>query len=355
MPRISKKKFVTVLQKIGLFFLKPFVVIRQRILSFKGRRPHHSFMLTRRRDYTRSLKLPGYIAFTRSVNKTIWQHKKVFIWLAVIYGALSTILVGIGSQDAYSTLTATLQETGSQVFQGNLGELGKAGLLFVSIASSGLTVTPTEGQQIYAVLIGLLIWLTTVWLLRNIMAGHRVKMRDGLYSAGAPIISTFLVSLLMVIQLIPLGIAVIAYSAATSTGLLDGGVAAMLFWIAAILLGIMSLYWITSTFFAMIIVTLPGVYPMKALRTAGDMVVGRRLRILLRILWMFLCVVVTWAVILIPFILLDSGLKRIWTQIEGVPIIPVVLLVLGTFSFIWTASYVYLLYRKVVDDDAKPA
>ena len=354
MPRISKKK-ILVQTKKGFFILKPFVVIGQRIQSFKSRRPHHSFLLTRRRDYARSLKLPGYIVFTQSVNKTIWQHKKVFIWLAVIYGALSTILIGIGSQDTYSALTSTLQETGSQVFQGNLGELGKAGLLFVSIASSGLTATPTEGQQIYTVLIGLLIWLTTIWLLRNLMAGHKVKMRDGLYSAGAPIISTFLVSLLMVIQLIPLGIAVIAYSAASTTGLLDGGVAAMLFWIAAILLGIMSLYLITSTFFAMIIVTLPGMYPMKAIRTAGDMVIGRRLRILLRISWMFLCVIVTWAVILIPFILLDSGLKHVWTQIEGVPIIPMVLLALGTFSFIWTASYVYLLYRRVVDDDAKPA
>ena len=354
MPRISKKKIVVQTKK-GLFILKPFVVIGQRIQSFKSRRPHHSFLLTRRRDYARSLKLPGYIAFTQSVNKTIWQHKKVFIWLAVIYGALSTILIGIGSQDTYSNLTSTLQETGSQVFQGNLGELGKAGLLFVSIASSGLTATPTEGQQIYTVLIGLLIWLTTIWLLRNLMAGHKVKMRDGLYSAGAPIISTFLVSLLMVIQLIPLGIAVIAYSAASNTGLLDSGVAAMLFWITTILLGVMSLYLITSTFFAMIIVTLPGMYPMKAIRTAGDMVIGRRLRILLRILWMFLCVIITWAVILIPFILLDSGLKHVWTQIEGVPIIPVVLLALGTSSFIWTASYIYLLYRRVVDDDAKPA
>ena len=128
MPRISKKKIV-VKQKKDLLILKPFIVIRQRIQSFKSRRPHRSFMLTRRRDYSRSLKLPRYIAFTQSVNKTIWQHKKVFIWLAVVYGALSTILIGIGSQETYSTLTSTLQETGSQVFQGNLGELGKAGLL----------------------------------------------------------------------------------------------------------------------------------------------------------------------------------------------------------------------------------
>jgi len=83
--------------------------------------------------------------------------------------------------------------------------------------------------------------------------------------------------------------------------------------------------------------------------------VGRRLRVLLRILWMLLCIAVAWLVVLIPFILLDSGLKQLWTQIQWVPIIPVVLLLLGVGSVVWGASYVYLLYRRVVDDDAKPA
>lgn len=320
-----------------------------------SRRPHRSFRLTKRRDYNRSLKLPGYFAFTRTVNKTLLKHRRIFLLLAVVYALLSAVLIGIGSQETYLTLTSTLKDTGAEVFQGNFAQLGQAGLLFVSIAGGGLTATPTEAQQIYTVILGLMIWLVTVWLLRNLLAGHKVCLRDGLYSAGSPIIATFLVGLLLVVQLLPLGLAVIGYSAASSSGLLAGGVEAMLFWFAAALLTIMSLYWITSTFFAMIIVTLPGMYPVKALRTAGDMVVGRRLRILLRILWMMLCIGVAWLIVLIPFILLDSGLKQLWTQIEWIPIVPVVLLVLGVTSIIWSASYVYLLYRRVVDDDAKPA
>jgi hypothetical protein len=195
-------------------------------------------------------------------------------------------------------------------------------------------------------------WLTSVWLLRNILAGHKVKLRDGIYNAGAPIISTFLVALLLIIQLLPAALALIGYSAASVTGLLNGGVEAMLFWIVAGLLVLLSLYLLTSTIFALVIVTLPGMYPFRAIKVAGDLVLGRRIKILLRFLWMALGVAITWALIMIPMILFDSWIKGIWPAINWLPIVPVVLLVLGSVTIIWVVTYVYLLYRKVVADDS---
>ncbi len=318
--------------------------------DFLSRRPHRSFHLTRRRDYARSLELPGYIAFTHYVNKTLWSHKKLFFGLACIYLILFTVLVGLGSQDIYNTLTDTLQQASSGIGAGDLSQLNQAGLLFFTIATVGITNTPSEAQQIYAVLLGLLVWLTTVWLLRNKMAGHKIKLRDGLYNAGAPLLPLFLVALVFALQLIPILIAAIGYSAATSSGLLASGVEAMLFWVAASLLALLSIFWATGTFFGMVIVTLPGMYPMKALRNAGDLVLGRRVRILLRWLWMFLMVGLLWVVVLIPFILLDLWLKNIWPFFVNVPLIPVVIALLGTISIIWLSGYVYLFYRKVVDE-----
>ncbi|MNL48926.1 hypothetical protein D3C87_1718150 [compost metagenome] len=83
--------------------------------------------------------------------------------------------------------------------------------------------------------------------------------------------------------------------------------------------------------------------------------IGRRLRILLRLLWMLLGVVVIWAVVMVPIIIFDTWLKGIWPVIENIPIIPLALLAMGSVTTIWVASYVYLLYRRVVDDDARPA
>jgi hypothetical protein len=355
MPHSSKKASPTKKDRVIGIAKKPFVAVHTKTKKYLQRRPHRSFRLTRRRDYNRSLKLPGYFAFTAQVNKTVWRYRRTLGMLGILYAALTAVLIGIGSQETYSTLLSTLRDTGTEIFQGGWGEIGQAALLLVSIGSTGLTQTPTESQQIYIVLVGLLIWLTTVWLLRNLMAGHRVKLRDGLYNAGAPLVSTFIIALVMTVQLLPIGLAVIGYSAASATGLLVGGVEAMLFWVAAVLLTVTSLYWITSTFFAMIIVTLPGMYPGRALRTAGDMVVSRRLRILLRILWMMLVVVVAAMVLLIPIILINTGLVDIWPVISNVPLVPAALMLFGVGAFIWGTSYIYLLYRKVVDDDAKPA
>jgi hypothetical protein len=320
--------------------------------DFLARRPHRTFRLTRRRDYVRSLDLPGHIAFTHYVNKTVWANKRQLLNLAAIYLVLFTVLVGIGSQETYTSLSDTLQDAGTSVVGGDFSQLGEAGTLFLTIATVGISETPTESQQIYIGLLGLLVWLTTVWLLRNRMAGHKVTLRDALYNAGSPIVSLFLVLLVLLVQMIPILLAVIAYSAAASSGLLNGGVEAMLFWIGASILGLISIFWATSTFFAMIIVTLPGVYPMKALRSAGDLVLGRRLRIVLRWVWMFVAVAVAWVIVLVPALLLDIWLRSIWPAYGVAPVIPLLLAVLGTVSLIWFANYVYLLYRKVVDESA---
>jgi hypothetical protein len=334
---------------------KPVSSLKKRISSFLTRRPHRSFRLTRRRDYNRSLKLPGYFKFTNYVRKTIWQNRKIFLILALIYAIITALMVGIASQDTYKTLTDTLRTSGGSLFVGAWGEMGKASLLFLTALTGGMNQNLTDIQQVYAVIIILLTWLTSVWLLRNILAGHKVKVRDGLYNASAPILSTFIVALLLIVQLLPFALALIGYSAASSSGLLTAGVEAMLFWIAAGLLCLLSLYWITSTIFALIIITLPGMYPYQAIKTAGDLVVGRRLRILLRFLWMALTVVVGWAVVMIPIILFDAWIKSIWSAISWIPIVPVTLLVLSAITIIWVSSYVYLLYRKVIADDANPA
>lgn len=354
MPQNSKKKPLTKKQRLGAALKKPVVAIKNKKDEFLSRRPHRSFKLTDRRDHQRSLKLPGFIAFTHFVNKTLWRNRKIFIWLAIFYMVLSVIFVGIGSQDTYVTLASTLKDAGTEIFQGDLSQIGEAALIFISISSGALNATPTAAQQIFIIILGLLVWLTTVWLLRNLLAGHKVKMRDGLYNAGTPIIPTLLVAVVFALQLIPVGIAMVGYTAANGTGLLANGVEAMLFWTAAGLLGVTSLYWVTGTFFAFIIVTLPGAYPSRALRAAGDMVSSRRLRILLRFVWMFLVVGIAGVLFMIPVIAIDAGLSNVWPVVATVPVVPGALMLFTIVSFIWIASYIYLFYRRVVDDTAKP-
>lgn len=324
--------------------------LSERHRDFLSRRPHRSFRFTRKRDHKRSLKLPGYWSFTNEVRAMLWQHKELFAKLLGVYAISSMVLVGMISQETYTTFSENLSIINSEVFSGGIGPVAQAAALFGATATGSLNQTPSESQQIYGGLLFLLGWLITVWLLRQLLAGHKVKLRDAIYSSGAPIVSTFIILLVILVQLLPLALALIGYGAAQQTGLLEEGFASMLFWVIASLLALMSLYWITSSFIALIIVTLPGMYPFIALKNAGDLVVGRRLKITLRLLWLVFVALLVWAVVLIPIILLAESINVTW-----LPLVPIATVLLSSFTLIWSSSYVYLLYRKIIDDKAPPA
>ena len=77
------------------WFNKTFTEQKKRIDAFMARRPHRSFRLTRRRDYVRPLDLPGNISFTHHVTQILWQYKKIFGLLVVVYIVLFAVLVGV--------------------------------------------------------------------------------------------------------------------------------------------------------------------------------------------------------------------------------------------------------------------
>lgn len=329
--------------------------LTDRYQSFLNRRPHRTFRRSRRRDYVRSLVLPGYIAFTAQVTRMLMTRKKVFLPLIGMF-ALVIILIGaVVSQDTYSQIDSLLKELGGDVFgQGGMSKVGQAGLLMISTFAVNPNTLSVD-QQIYMANAMLFAWLCTVWLLRECLAGRNPRLRDSLYNAGAPIISTTIVVMILIIQLLPIGLMALVYAALMSVGILESGFGSMLFWVFAAVVAALVLYWITSTLIGLVVVTLPGMYPLRALRAAGDLVVSRRLRILYRWLWAIAVIVVAWAVIMIPIILLESAAKSAWTTINDVPIVPCIGAVMTALSVVWFAAYVYLLYRRIVDDDAKPA
>lgn len=350
--KVDKKPFKTKAGHVAKSIIKRPV---NRVKGLMRRRPHRSFRLTRRRDYVRSLNIPGYWSFTNFVRKTLWQNWRMFGGLVLLSTVMTIIISGFGAQEVYDNLATTLEQAGGDLFEGAWGTVGQAGLLLVSSITTGLSPNLTEAQSVIGVLSGFFVWLVTIWLLRNTLAGHKPRLRDGLYNAGSPILSTIIIGLITMVQLLPAAIALIVYSAAQTSGLLEGGFAAMLVWIGVALLGLVSLYWITSSFIAMVIVTLPGMYPMHAIKAAGDLVIGRRLRVLLRLFWLAFIVVVTWAFVVIPVILLDSWIKGIVPSLGWLPLVPLFIIMMSSLTLVFVASYVYLLYRKIVDDESAPA
>jgi hypothetical protein len=331
------------------------VPVVSRLNAFLARRPHRSFRMTKRRDYARSLKLPGYWSFTFIVLSVLRQHRRMMLGLVIGYGVATALFVGLSSQDAYGQLSQLLDQTSADIFTGGWGAIGQAGLLIFTGLSGSLSPQLTEAQQIFATLILLLTWLTTVWLLRANFAGQKPLLRDGLYNAGAPIVPTALISLILLLQLLPATIGIILLNSAASTNLLESGFIAMIVSMGVILLMVLTAYWAVATTFALIVVTLPGMYPLRAMKVAGDMVVGRRIRLMLRIIWMLVCSLIAWVAVVLPAVLLDRAVLSTIPFIQAVPFVPIVIALVSAAIVVWTATYMYVLYRKVVEDDASPA
>lgn len=343
-------KFLFVKTKSGLKSIK------KSIGNFKSRRPHRSFRLTCRRDYKRTLKAPGYFALTLEVFMYLWKYKTTFIGLAIVIGFFTFVFGLVGSQYIYSQVSELMKNTApNDLFGGVSGAISQAGILLFYSVSNGITTKLDSGQVIVGLFMSLYLWLTVIWILRKVTFGKKVKLRDAIYNAGSPIVPTFLVFFTLTVQLIPVALTTIVYFSALQTSFLSTGVELMLGSIAYGLSIILTLYWIIPTLFAVIIVTIPGMYPVKALTISGDLVTGRRLRLIYRSVWMFLVLLLLWAVIMIPIILFDFWIKDMFKQILWMPIVPVSLLIMSIFSVIWASSYMYLLYRKVVDDGSSPA
>lgn len=348
--KVTRRK--TIKQRLG----QRFKLAKKRQDNFLKRRPHRSFRLTKRRDYNRSLNIPGYWSMTARVLGVLKANWRLFLGLGLSAGIFMFLFSNMISQDTYSSVKDAIGEAqDGGILAGAVPVIALFWGVFTGQFSGSSSGLVGSYEQIFGAVVGLFTWLTTIWLLRSIMAGNRPKMRDGLYSSGGPIVALAVLLMIILIQLVPAAIAIIFYGAADTSRLLDQTSMLMLFGGGAILLVTLSIYWTTSTLIAMVIVTLPGMYPLRALKLSGDLVVGRRIRILLRLLWPMLLLAIAWAAIVIPAILIDGALKSAIPGLDWLPIVPTVAMLMMVLSIIFMASYVYIFYRKVVEDDSSPA
>lgn len=316
----------------------------RRLRALRAARAHKSFALTRRRDIPKPAKLPGYVVFTVSVARSLWQFRRTFFALLSVYVLISIVLIGVSQQEEYRTLTDALGDVSKDT---SLDSLTQVGGLFGATLLGSLNSSLTEVQQFYLVGVYVFTWLVVVWLLRQLTAGNRVRVRDGLYSAGAPLLSSALIVSLMGLQIVPGALGVLLFAFAIQSGAI-AGVIAMLFGVMAILLVVLSLYWLTSSLFALVIVTLPGTYPMTAIRGASEIALGKRAQLLRRLLWLVLVIALIWVVVLFPAIMVD-----IWVKVSWLPLVTIAVQVATGLSLIYGASYVFLLYRRMIDGPAK--
>lgn len=289
--------------------------------------------------------LPGYVRFTKDTFLTLAQNRHIFLRLILLAWVASLLVVGTAQVSYYSGLSQSTEEVTGQLADGAYKTAIEVGALFVSITSGAASGALTESQQIFTAAIYFFLWLLVVWLLRHVLSGNTVNVRDGLYNAASPIVSTMLVLLVALVQLLPFAFAVALFSAVISSGVVNGMWWALLGSLMVLLFGALSFYWLAGTLFAAIVVTIPGTYPWAALRSAHQLIAGHRGKVLLRLLWLGLVLFAAILVTMLPVIFFDALIGY-----KASLFVTLVFQLVSVALFVYGAAYVYLLYRGVIDE-----
>jgi membrane protein len=321
-------------------------------------RLHHSFKRSYYEDYQRKTELPSLTSQASAAFKMFFKFWKIFLPLLLIFVGLYIFLIGAMSENTLADVKANVEQTNKDVADGKIGTVGKAGLTLLGIISTGGLTTMNDAQVVIAVLLFTIIWLVTIYLARHLLADHQeIKMRDGFYSALSPLVSTLVVGLIIFLEAIPIMLTIIVFQVALTTEFLSTPFYALLFFMFAALMITLSLYLLSSSFFAIIVVSAPGLYPLTAVRMAKNLIMGRRLRFLIRVFYLVIIVALLYLLLLMPAIILDGVLKAqfAWLAESKIPFVAIIQLTITVFIFIYLSIYFYLFYRALLDynDDAK--
>ena len=331
---------------------------KNKVLEEQGKKPtktkkekekrvrlHKSFRRSYREDYQRELEVPGIMSQIFLTFKTILKNWKLFLPFLVILVLMNIVCVGMMNEDTYTSLQETIDEAGGT----KLGSLAKAGILLASsIVSGGIAGGINESTVVFLIVMFLILWLTTIYLLRHILAEQKIRLRDALYNSMSPLISTFIVLVIVALECIPIIILVIAYSSAIETQFLATPFYALVFFIFACLMIILSAYLLSGSLIALIAISAPGLEPIRALKASSDLIAGRRIKFIIRLIAMIIAVIIMWLIIMLPLILIDGWVKSFeWTK--GIPFIPICLNVMIYFTGIFITTYLYIYYKWLLN------
>jgi hypothetical protein len=281
-----------------------------------------------------NFKLSSIIKLSRDSAELIWEHRRTFLGICVTYGLLNLILVqGLASGSNVGNLKSELHKG----LSGHFGSLvASAGVYAELLSSSGNGSSDTAGA--YQLFLFILVSLAIIWTLRQVIKGQNIRIRDAFYLGMTPLVPFVLVVLVFCLQLIPFVIGSSLYGLAVGSGVAGDILEKVIFMIVFIVLALWSFYMISSTIFAVYIVTLPEMTPLKALRSAKDLVKKRRLLLIRKILGLPVVLVVVSAVIMIPIILIATTLAQ-W-----------VFFILTTLILLSAHAYLYTLYRELLNE-----
>lgn len=305
--------------------------VKQPVKARKLERPNYSSFKLQKKIRNIQKISSGWSMFKCSFYH-LYKHKWLFLSITLIYFMLSLVLVTglLGSSQIIGG-----KETLSEVFQGVQGRVLTSFALFSLIASGGSSAS-TETGSIYQTILLIFFSLVVIWALRQTYAGESVSIKDCFYKSTSQLVPFVLVLLIIVLQFLPFLIGVGLYNLVTVAGFTANLIAKLLWFLLMIFLGLLSLYMVSSSLFGLYIVTLPGMTPMKSVRSARELVRLKRWQVIRKLLLLPVLL------ILLAFVLMTPVLLYVTIIAEWV------FLFLSLLAVVFFHTYTYKLYRELL-------
>ena len=196
---------------------------------------------------------------------------------------------------------------------------------------------------VFFVLTFLFAWLMTLFFTRHILNGDKVWFRDGLYNAATPMVSSLLIFLLIAVECLPVLLTVIGWSAAMETDLFNHMFYGSVFVLVAVLMVMLTMWLVAGNVMALIAVTTPVMYPMRALSNVRKMMRGKRALVMVRLLVIMVMSVACEMVAVLPVVMVGI-IFNVDVSIAGI----FATTIAGGFMTIFAAVYLYLNYREMI-------
>jgi hypothetical protein len=261
--------------------------------------------------------------------KLLLTNWKLFGGIMSIYLILELILV-----QGLSLITSggTLGQT-KQLLDGVTNIASTSASLFLLLVGNG---TGNSSSSAYQFFLLLMISLVLIWALRQRYLDGFARIRDAFYKGPAQFVPFFLVLLSIGLQIIPGVFGVILYTAVSSNGIAASMPEKVLWAVLVGVLIVLSCYYISGSIFALYIVTLNDMTPIRALRMAGQLVRNRRLAIMRKVIFLPVAIFIIMAILIVPFLLF------------AVRVAPVAFFIVTAMMVALLHAYLYGLYKELL-------
>ena len=301
---------------------------------------YKSFHLEKRITY-KAPPTPGVKATFRETFSFIKKHRRVIFGIAGIYALLYIALVrGVGGGLDFAALKADITNSMNLLIKdGSVSNVTTVLGLVMTLA-----VNPTGGQELsvaatfYQAILLVIFVLAMIWALRQLHAGKSISVKDAYYKGMYPLVPFILIVCYISVQLIPLIFANIVLGVIRDS---DTPVALTvaeqalwgIFWF---LMMLATVYMVVGSLFALIIITLPDMTPLKAMQGAYDLLRFRRLTVIRRLVVLLAVALLAMAIIMLPALLWAVRLASLLYVLWSVLVLTLVI------------NFLFVMYRRML-------